>query len=83
MAKRDSTESKIVQYFTYAPYGVAETILGICKGIVKSRAEENQPLPTGTAGQNRPKKARKARASKATGTQTSFPGAGVEAGNAA
>jgi hypothetical protein len=85
LAKRESIESKVVQYFNEAPINVAQTVFGIVKGIMKSRSE--QSLSTGSAGLGSPApKARKARAKKlksASGSQTSFPGAGVEAGNAA
>jgi hypothetical protein len=81
LAKRESIESKVVQYFNEAPINVAQTVFGIVKGIMKSRSEDNQSLPVGTAGKTR--KARVKKLKSASGSQTSFPGAGVEAGNAA
>ena len=81
MAKRESIESKVVQYFNEAPINVAQTVFGIVKGVMKSRSEDNQLLPAGTAGKTR--KARVKKVKSPSGSQTSFPGAGVEAGNAA
>jgi hypothetical protein len=82
MPKRDSAEAKVVQYFSTAPYGIAETVFGICKGVMKSRAGDQ--LPSGTAGSTQPKprktRTKKIKGTGATagaGTSTSFPGSDV------
>jgi hypothetical protein len=87
MSKRESIESKIVQYFNEAPFNVAQTVFGIIKGAMKSRAAENDPLAqiqTMMGG-----KVRKARAKKVKSNppnqeskSTSFPGE-IGSGNAA
>jgi hypothetical protein len=42
MAKRQTDEERVVNYFTSAEYSTAKTVFNIVRGIVKRRAEEEE-----------------------------------------
>lgn len=60
MGKRKEPASEVVSFFESAPIDTAETVLGICKGVVARRKGPKAANP------------RKGRASR---TQTETPGA--------
>lgn len=56
MAKRQTEESRIVNFFTYAPLETARVVLGIATGVFKQRlAAENGEGPRKTATKRKTK----------------------------
>jgi hypothetical protein len=82
MAKRQTDEERVVNYFDRAPYSAAKIVFNIIRGKMRLRADEEEAV--GQQSSLKPKKAKRSkRTAGSTGTTTMVSGEVVGGSSAA